>query len=509
MDLQNYPNHIVSIGITAHAFASLARQNLTCGHAVMELCDNALAAARPGEKALVQIVLCPQGKDTVTLVVADWGIGMSPGALAAALQLGSIPISGSRLNEHGFGVKNALTSLSGGNGRWFLASRPAENYPYCLAQGPFDVQMTLYEVPDLASMLPGGVHLCRPDPRTVICVEVPLSYARTLQTRGGPCSDAVTLRSWLLEHLGVAYRGYLELDPATMEPSARILLTVGDSTLPVPPIPVPMSNERVQRFTVELGGQPTPIEYRFGLLDADRRDHLISLSTGPVKAKCYYQGNIPTQGIDIRLGKRVIATAQLGQIWCSDHGEPLARHNSYNAFVGELLIPELPRGVLPTLNNKTGIDPNDSGWKNLFGRLGVWPPPKAMRELTEEVLKRRWMEILQAACPEDKVSDECSVWPTGTRIDVVAQAPGKLDLYELKAGRAEPQHLYQLKMYWDGLVLEGRQPTHGLLLAQSYSSDLQAMADLVNQLPPPLGKDGKPSAPYALALATHAEKHLA
>src|SRR5699024_2569475 len=80
----------------------------------------------------------------------------------------------------------------------------------------------------------------------------------------------------------------------------------------------------------------------------DRRDHLVHGK----KAKYYYQENIKTQGIDIRLGKRVIATGQLEQIWQTESGHPLTRHNRFNDFVGEILIPELPRGVLSTLNNK-------------------------------------------------------------------------------------------------------------------------------------------------------------
>ena len=70
------------------------------------------------------------------------------------------------------------------------------------------------------------------------------------------------------------------------------------------------------------------------------------------------------------------------------------------------------------------------------------------------------MKILKAANPEDDVTSEISVWPTGTRVDVVDKgANGKCDIYELKTRKAEPQDLYQLRMYWDGLVLEGH-PTH-------------------------------------------------
>ena len=507
-EVTKYPGRTIRLGVTSRAFDGLAHQNMRFDQAVLELVDNSLAAVQPGQKALIQLLLIPKSKDTLTLVILDWGIGMDAGGMEAALQLGAAPVSGNRLNEHGFGLKNALASLSMGSGAWTLASRKAENQPYCVTQGPFDVNMTLYELPDLQPVLPAGVQLCRPDPRTVVVVDTPVSYARTMQSRGGPCSDAVTMRSWLLEHFGVKYRGYLNLDRVTMEPSAKILITVGDSSLPVPPVEVPIANAQTVKFPVELGGQVVCVTYRYGLLDTERRDHLIMTPDGLVKAKCYYQGNIPTQGIDIRMGKRVIATAQLEQIWRSDRGEPLARHNCYNAFVGELLLPELPRGVLPTLNNKTGLDLADSGWQNLCGKLNEYMPPKSVKNMSEERLKQRWMDILKAACPTYKVTDECSVWPTGTRIDVVAEAPGKLELYELKAGRAEPQNLYQLKMYWDGLVLQGCQPTHGTLLVQNYSSDLKLMLDQMNRLPPPLTRDGRPSAPYALDIATHAEKHL-
>ena len=64
-----------------------------------------------------------------------------------------------------------------------------------------------------------------------------------------------------------------------------------------------------------------------------------------------------------------------------------------------------------------------------------------------------------------------------------------------KAGRAEPQNLYQLKMYRDGLVLQGCQPTHGTLLVQHYSSDLKLMLDQMNRLPPPASGRGADGAP--------------
>ena len=85
---------------------------------------------------------------------------------------------------------------------------------------------------------------------------------------------------------------------------------------------------------------------------------------------------------------------------------------------------------------------------------------------------------------------------------------GKYDIYELKVRKAEPQDLYQLRMYWDGLVLSGVQPTRGTLLADSYTDNLKKMLQMVNELPAPSFPDGSPSAKYCFTLATLKEKLL-
>lgn len=492
------------INITRKAFDGLARQGMRFQQGIHELCDNALAAALPGEKARICVALAADDdKNYLHLVVADWGRGMDLDSLANALQLGSMPTGADRLNEHGYGLNNALACLSGGSGDWRVYTRSGAG-AYLRVNGPFDLTMRACTVTALD--LPVGSDLHWSEPSTVIHVRVPMTIARTLQRQGNRrLSDLVTLRSWLVEHLGVAYRGWLELDTQTQEPGAKIAVTVAGSCLLVPPVPVPMMLTRAEHIQLELGGHIVPVTYVHGMLDRTRRDHLVLGE----KARYYYQGSQPTQGIDIRLGKRVIATAQLGEIWSKEDGAPLSRHNSYNDFVGELLIPELPRGLLATLNNKTGIDRNDPDWDKVFEALAPYPPTKNASSAGEKELRLAWMKLLKAANPEDDVTGEVTVWPTGTRIDVTDQTKsGKCDIYELKAGKGEPQDLYQLRMYWDGLVLSGVQPTRGVLLAAGFAEHMAAMVPLLNALPTPLFPDGSPSAPYNFSLATHAEKQL-
>lgn len=494
----------ISINVTPKAFEGLARQGMLFHQGVCELCDDAIAACILGEKAHVCVALAADpDKHYLQLAVADWGFGMELSSLTNALQLGSAPLNDNRLNEHGYGLNNALACLSGGSGDWCIYTR-CQPGPYYKVSGPFDLNMTVKMTNTID--LPETLNLQWPEPSTVIYVRVPMSMARTLQRQGNrKLSDLSTLRQWLVEHLGVAYRGYLELDPVSLEPSAKIAVTIGQSSILVPPIPVPMMMARTERLEIELGGQVVPVTYVHGTLDKSKREHLVHGS----KTRFYYQCSQPTQGIDIRLGKRVIATAQLGEIWHREDGSPLCRHNSYNEFVGELILPELPRGVLATLNNKTGIDRNDPDWETIFDALSDFPPQKNAIKYSEDELKNKWMKLLKAANPEDEVTSEISVWPTGTRIDVVDKGTNdKYDIYELKAHKAEPQDLYQLKMYWDGLVLEGIQPTRGFLLVSEYSDAIQKMANAMNTLPTPHLPDGTPSQPYHLLLATHTEKEL-
>ncbi len=495
----------ISINITPKAFEGLARQGMLCHQGICELCDDALAAALPGEKARVCVALAVDtDKHFLQLAVADWGCGMELSALTNALQLGSAPLGNNRLNEHGYGLNNALACLSGGTGDWCIYTRNVPG-PYFKVSGPFDLEMTV-KMTD-AIDLPKSLNLQWSEPSTVIYVRVPMTIARTLQRQGNrKLSDLATLRMWLIEHLGVAYRGYLELDAVTLEPSAKIAVTVGQSSLLVPPIPVPMMLARTEKLEVELGGKVVPLTYIHGVLDKTKREHLVQ----GCKTRYYYQCSQPTQGIDIRLGKRVIATAQLGEVWHREDGSPICRHNSYNDFVGELILPDLPRGILATLTNKTGIDRNSPDWAVVFEALAEFPPQKNSVTLGEDALKKKWMKILKAANPEDDVTSEISVWPTGTLVDVVDKgANGKYDIYELKTRKAEPQDLYQLKMYWDGLVLEGVQPTHGVLLTPKYNDSIQEMVELMNKLPAPYMPGGAPSQPYHFLLATHQEKALA
>ena len=256
-----------------------------------------------------------------------------------------------------------------------------------------------------------------------------------------------------------------------------------------------------------MGGQTYQLKYNYGTLDEVKRDSLVKGK----KAKFYYQGNLATQGIDIRLGDRVIATRQFETIWRGKDTTQIARHNKYNDFVGELLIPDLPRGVLSTVNNKTDFNLDDAGWNRIFDLMNAYKPIETAKELGEKELKSKWMSMLKATNPKDRIEDEHCVWNTGVRIDVFrqkAEPDNSIILYELKVGSAAPIHLYQLKMYWDGLVITGEQPDEAVLLVEDYNSNIEEMANSMNKLAAPLMPDGTQSKQYNFKLTKYSEVNL-
>lgn len=491
-------SHIVKLIANEGIFRGLAKQNMLFHQCIGELIDNAIAARKENEKFKIDVFMMrdENNPEIVDLYICDNCKGMDLEILKKALQLGQPATDSDRLNEHGFGLKNALATLSSSEFNWKMWTKIYDDSKVCSVEGPFGPNMTIED----DDLFPDEDFLSL-DISTLIKVSTKMSFIQTVQGRGAPSHDLSRLREWLIEHLGVLYRGYLEQDLRTGENDGTIIVSIGNNSVRVPPTPVPLGNKEVKYFNIELSGQVINFEYHYGTLDTVKRDHLIRGE----KAKFYYQGNVPTQGIDIRLGKRVIATQQLEHIWKTDEGNSqLSRHNSFNDFLGELLIPDLPRGILTTINNKTDFNLDDPDWSKVFDELNKIRPVKNIRQKSEAALRKKWMDMLKATNPEDEISDHVAVWPTGTRIDVYRKIRNKdIIIYEIKVGTGSPLDLYQLKMYWDGLVLNGEQPKEGVLLVEDFHTNLEEMSNRMNELSSP--KDSKP---YNFKIAKHADKKL-
>ena len=225
------------------------------------------------------------------------------------------------------------------------------------------------------------------------------------------------------------------------------------------------------------GGQTYTAVYKHGVLDESLRD--------TAGFQLYYQGSIPTQGIDVRIGGRTIATRQINEIW------DVQRHNAYNNFVGELIIPgDVPRQYLRSVNNKSAYDLRDGIWQDILHSLGTnYPPPREARATTERELRDRLADNFSKYYANDEITREYAIWASAVQIDIYRKeaATGEITIYETKAGQAQPLFIYQLRMYWDGLALASEQPTAGVLVCASFTDTHQQMIARVNEMSDPGG----------------------
>ena len=65
---------------------------------------------------------------------------------------------------------------------------------------------------------------------------------------------------------------------------------------------------------------------------------------------------------------------------------------------------------------------------------------------------------------------------------IVKQNNGEITVYELKVKKATTLDLYQLRMYWDGLVDQGDTPTVGILAAHEFIPQMSQMVEKLNAM---------------------------
>jgi hypothetical protein len=474
-------------------FKGLANQNMLFHQCICELVDNCIASKRLDHAFKVDVIFSKiQDTNNYTIWIVDNGRGMSSETLMKAIQPGDSATTDNRLNEHGFGLKHSLATLTKKTGNWKIWTKDLEKGNISSVSSPFQYSMNI-EDDDVFPELPYQIN----DASTIVKAETTLDYIQSAQGRGNKAEDINKLRQWVVEHLGVAYRGYLTQDPNNdFKVDGVIYVSINQDKYFVPPIEIPMEATKSTPITLELGGTNYQLYYNTGFIDENKRNTFLK----GAGLKAYYQQNTSTQGIDIRLGKRVIATKQLTNIF------GVKPHNKYNIFCGELVIPEMPRGILKTMNNKTDIDYDDNEWMKIFETLrNEYPIPDDPRFAEEEELKIQWKKKISSVEPRDTVTTEEHVWGSGVRIDVYRKKhdTGEVIIYELKAGKAAPIDLYQLKMYWDGLVNNGNTPSTAILICESFDSKISDMANKINLMKP---QDG--SKPYKFSIQTIEELEL-
>ena len=68
------------------------------------------------------------------------------------------------------------------------------------------------------------------------------------------------------------------------------------------------------------------------------------------------------------------------------------------------------------------------------------------------------------------------------RIDLYELTNGKITIYEGKKDSTTSKDVYQLRMYWDGLIFDGVTPYNGILVATEHPDSVKNLIQIVNTM---------------------------
>ena len=453
------------------------------GQIVNEFIDNSISNMVGNRTSSRNIIislkeLFPNGSVKVT--IEDSGTGMKD--LSKTFTLGNREAPDSPLNEHGFGLKHALASANPDNDAWSICTRTAEDY----SKGQFKKIVAPYKIEGFSATIDTGAWPGQLN-GTGTFVEFTCSrdMYRTI-ARGTKASSFKTIADVLCEEIGFIYAGVIK------DKSISITLKLFDSSNNENICPVGIVEPDWDDFfqpgsgseSYDLGGGPVTIKYQFGKINEKEPRKEFENTT----SRKYYKKNMASSGVEIRLNGRVICNNLFTEIW------GIEKHNSYNYLLITLDLISDKKNALPeTRTSKNGLREGDPKLEKIYNwvRSKLTMPEKDISlsdhevDLFQELCKRKNEMIPD---PAKVIDTEHRAFVTTTndkdrvRIDLYENCIGQTTIYEGKKDKTSSKDVYQLRMYWDGLVYDKVPVNKGVLVAKEHPDSVYELLKVVNSM---------------------------
>lgn len=398
-------------------WSGFSKQTIDFHHALGELVDNALSAThrkRAGsgrETATIEITVEEQSSGLVRVQVADAGVGVEFAPLTGddenIFNLGYVPSERGHLNEHGFGLKNALALMTSGFRTNFeFLTKPHGVGKIYKVRGPIAEEMSVFEASEEdwtkdLEVLRGSLSGVK------IAVDVRPEYFASLYKRGRKNMDILFER--LGEHLGVMYAQFISKGHEIYL-RYRTKDAVDWTSRSIPAIQTPfLNNSEVvvdkRELKFELDGKEYAAIYVQGVLDQHKKN---SDEVWPYPLKIYFQGSNARCGVSYIVRDRVLRTGVFREIWPQFAGDV-----SFNNFLGELHFSE----QFTTTNNKHDMDPHSPLWDALIQKLrDEHEPDKKSKKKSEEGLRRKLIQNLKASHKLVTNPSHLKVWGAAVKL---------------------------------------------------------------------------------------------
>lgn len=437
---------------------------------ISEFVDNSISGfiESPIPHAHISVNLMRLKNGDVKIQVIDNAQGIKD--LDSAFELGSVKGKSSSLNEHGFGMKHALASANPENDNWVITTRTTEDVKknqYKVISAPYkfdDFEAELYEGSDI-------------DSKTGTKIEFTASkdlFRTIVSGLQGNYQTLSSISKILAEDLGYIYATFIKDEVASIliefheEGQEKEFLKVTAIEPLVESTIAPGNNQE----EVDLGSGKVLIDYKFSKLSESRH------------FKKHYLKTMSTSGVEVRINGRLLASNIFKEIW------GIEKHNSYNYLLVQINIISQDPGRLPrTTTSKTGIRQDDDKLSALYKWIQrKLPTPKPDSKLSDDKIDLL-AQLRDAKKPHisdtDIINLEQYAYNTlvdqnKIRIDLYLVQNNEVIVYEGKKDKTTPQDVYQLMMYWDGLVYDGINPKLGILIASEHPNSVAEIVSLVN-----------------------------
>ena len=397
-----------------------------------------------------------------------------------------MPIAGeSPLNEHGFGLKHALASANPDNDSWEIYTRTEED----INNSQFKKISAPYKIEDFSGEICPGDQWSGKYNGTGTIVHFVCSrdmYKTIARGLRGSFNDFITIADILFEDLGFVYAGVIQSAGASItlklnaadgrqitKAVGNVIPNWGDSLGPGSGTDI-----------VDLGGGDVTIEYRFSRINEKPNRVEFDNST----TRKYYKRNMSSSGVEIRINGRVLCYNLFKEIW------GIEKHNSYNYLLVTIDLKSDSKEALPrTRTSKNGLREGDEKLEELYRWIKSYmnEPKKDVSlsdhetDLFEELRDRK---IAHNPDPNKKITTEEHVFMLTNnirdrvKIDLYEKTLGKINIYEGKKDTTTSKDVYQLRMYWDGLVYDGIKPDNGFLVAKEHPESVKNLIQIVNTM---------------------------
>ena len=394
------------------------------------------------------------------------------------------------LNEHGFGLKNALATANPENDNWKVFSRTKKDFKDNLinvVEAPWKMTFNQerFEGKSLKEKWPGEFNS---KGGTYIEFTCPDDLFNSISKRG----SRFTLKtSHLVEEISVIYRPFLKnCNIKILEIQNRTKTT--HEIKPITPNNATLIEKSKPQQILE---NPVTFKVNDNNVEVECEFYRYPNDDDCENRYKYYKHNIKTFGCEIRVNGRLLAYPLFEEIW------DLKRNGVYNSFWGVVNITGKREHLPVTSTTKTGLQENDSLYKEILSKISeIFPEqflPNSQKEKggsggsggsggrseaekQKELIGKleKWQKAKTATHPYQVFKNiqhdigELDLYMVNEKSEVV--------LCELKKDRSKLLNIYQLLMYWDGYVYDkDKSPSKAILIASDHQDWAQ---DVVNEI---------------------------